>query len=50
MRPVHAVFVAVVARIDETIQLLAVVDAALDEDETVLPHHYEVGGAVNHPA
>ena len=48
MRPVHAVDVVVVARIDEVIELLAVVDAVLDEDEAVLPHHHGVGGAVDH--
>ena len=48
MRPVHAVDVVVVAGIDEIVELLAVVDAVLDEDEAVLPHHHGVGGAVDH--
>ena len=48
MRPIHAVDVVVVAGIDEIVELLAVVDAVLDEDEAVLPHHHRVGGAVNH--
>ena len=50
MCPVHAVDVVVVAGIDEVIQLLAVVDAVLDENEAVLPHHHGVGGAADHPA
>ena len=48
MRPVHAVDIVVVAGIDEIVELLAVVDAVLDEDETVLPHHDGVGGAMDH--
>ena len=48
MCPVHAIDVVVVAGIYEVIQLLAVVDAVLDEDEAVLPHHHGVGGAVDH--
>ena len=48
MRPVHAVDVVVVTGIDKVIELLAIVDAVLDEDEAVLPHHHRVGGAVDH--
>ena len=48
MCPVHAVDVVVVAGIDEIVELLAVVDAVLDEDEAVLSHHHGVGGAVDH--
>ena len=48
MRPIHAVDVVVVAGIDEIVQLLSVVDAVLDEDEAVLPHHDGIGGAVDH--
>ena len=40
--------VMVVSRIDEVIELLAVVDAVLDEDEAVLPHHHRISGAVDH--
>ena len=48
MRPVHAIDVVVVAGKDEIIQLLAIVDAVLDENEAVLPHHDGVGGAMDH--
>ena len=48
MRPVGACDVVAVAGIDEVVELLAVVDAVLDEDEAVLPHHHIVGGAVDH--
>ena len=48
MRSVGALHVVVVARIDEIIQLLAVVDAIFDKDKAVLPHDDRVGGAVNH--
>ncbi len=48
MRPVGTRNVVVMAGIDEVIELLAVVDAVLDEDEAVLPHHHGVGGAVDH--
>ncbi len=48
MRPVGTSNIVVVAGIDKVVQLLAVVDAVLDEDEAVLPHHHGVGGAVDH--
>ena len=50
MRPVGTRNIVVMAGIDEVVQLLAVVDAVLDEDEAVLPHHHGVSGAADHPA
>ena len=40
--------IVVVAGIDEIVELLAVMDAVLNEDKAVLPHYHGVGGAVNH--
>ncbi len=48
MGTIHAVNVVVVTRIHEVIQQLTVVDAVLDKDEAVLPHHHGVGGTVDH--
>ena len=48
MCSIHAIDIMVMTRIDEIIQLLAVMDAVLDENEAVLPHHHGVGGAVDH--
>ena len=48
VRPVGTSDIVVVAGIDEVVKLFAVVDAVLDKDEAVLPHHHRVGGAVDH--
>lgn len=48
MGAIHSVDVVVVARIDEVVKQLAVVDAVLHKDQAVLPHHHGIGGAMDH--